>query len=251
MQLLIKSLLLFIFLSFLSCKDTNNPSIQIPSTNNLVLEADFYVTEQKQAPLILLFHQAGFSRGEYLEIAPKLNTLGFDCLAVDQRSGKGVNGIENNTFAKAKKLGLKTDYISAYPDLEATLSYAKKNHPKRKIIIWGSSYSASLVFILASKHPNLIDGIVSFSPGEYFSFEDQLVSSFCKNINQPVFITSSKNEAQEWKEFKQSISNSNSVFFLPNQKGKHGSKALWENNSNHEEYWNALKKFLNQFTESK
>ncbi|MGB0870539.1 MAG: alpha/beta hydrolase [Flavobacteriales bacterium] len=251
MQYIIKSLLLFIFLFFLSCKDKKSPSIKIPSTNNLVLEADYYQSEQKQAPLILLFHQAGFSRGEYLEIAPKLNSLGFDCIAVDQRSGKNVNGIGNNTFAKAKKLGLKTDYISAYPDLEATLRYAKKIHPKRKIIVWGSSYSASLVFILTSKHLNLIDGIVSFSPGQYFNFENQLVSSFCKNINQPVFITSSKNEAPEWKEFKQNLSNTNSVFFLPNQKGKHGSKALWENNSNHEEYWRALERFLNHFIESK
>ena len=47
------------------------------------------------APVLVLFHQAGWSRGEYREIAPKLNELGYICLAIDQRSGKGVNGVAN------------------------------------------------------------------------------------------------------------------------------------------------------------
>ena len=35
-------------------------------------QADLYIAHDASAPFILLFHQAGWSRGEYLEIAPKL-----------------------------------------------------------------------------------------------------------------------------------------------------------------------------------
>jgi len=33
--------------------------------------------------IVLLFHQAGFSRGEFKNIAPRLVDSGFECLAVD------------------------------------------------------------------------------------------------------------------------------------------------------------------------
>ena len=38
---------------------------------------------------IVMFHQAGWSRGEYREIAPKLVAKGYRVLAVDQRAGRG------------------------------------------------------------------------------------------------------------------------------------------------------------------
>ncbi len=34
------------------------------------------------------------------------------------------------------------------------------------------------------------------------------------------------------------------VFFKPKKEGKHGSKALWSNNPDNKEYWEALTKFL-------
>ena len=54
-----------------------------------------------------------------MDIAPKLNALGYNCLAVDQRSGRSANGVKNETNQLAKDAKLPTGYTDAYPDLEA------------------------------------------------------------------------------------------------------------------------------------
>ena len=97
-------------------------TITFSSKDGLKVTADLYQTHPDTAPFILLFHQAGWSRGEYLEIAPKLNKLGFNCLAVDQRSGNKVNNVPNETFRKAQQEMKPTQYLTAIPDMEAAIS---------------------------------------------------------------------------------------------------------------------------------
>ena len=75
------------------------------SSDGLTVTADLYLKD-KSYPFIILFHQANFSRGEYQETAPKLMKLGYNCLAVDLRSGKEVNFIKNETAAKAHEKNL-------------------------------------------------------------------------------------------------------------------------------------------------
>ena len=222
-------------------------TVTFQTTDNINVTADVYSSVESDkdvSPIILLFHQARFSRGEYREIAPKLNQLGYTCIAVDQRSGDKVNGVTNQTHLEAKKKGLATKYPDAFPDLVATLHYAQKNYPNRKIIIWGSSYSSSLVFVLGSRFSNAISGILSFSPGEYFEYKGQKIMDYAKDVKCPVFITSAKNEHDSWKEIFAAVPNSNKQSFLPTEKGYHGSKALWEEKPGNEEYWKAVTKFL-------
>ncbi len=154
-------------------------TIHFTAEDGVKITADQYLISDSDAPFIILFHQAGYSRGEYREIAPKLNKLGFNCLAVDQRSGKEVNGIINKTNKEAKKLKKSTEYIDAIPDLEAAYLYVKDEMKAKKIIVWGSSYSAALVFYLADKYPDGIDGVLSFSPGEYFEINGKKNQIFC------------------------------------------------------------------------
>ncbi len=241
------SFLLIIFLSFKTANTQNRKeTITFTTKDNVVVTADIYLTEKKDAPFILLFHQAMFSRGEYIEIAPKLNDLGFNCIAIDQRSGLKVNGIKNQTHKDAIKKDKKTKYKNAYPDLEATLNYVKQTYSPKKIIIWGSSYSSSLVFILAAKHKE-ISALLSFSPGEYFTFENKKIADWAKEVECPVFVTSSKKEADECSLIFKNTQNKMSIQFVPDISGFHGSKALWENKKGHEKYWFAVKLFLNNF----
>ncbi|MCK5220212.1 MAG: alpha/beta hydrolase, partial [Candidatus Aminicenantes bacterium] len=127
-------------------------TVIINSIDGLNIKADVYEIKDKKAPVILLFHQAGFSRGEYRETAPLLNDFGFNCVAIDQRSGKGVNGVKNEAFLDASKKGLGVKYSDAFPDLKAALKFVMRKYPLNKIIVLGSSYSASLVFVLAAKY---------------------------------------------------------------------------------------------------
>ena len=219
-------------------------TVTFPTTDNLTIKGDLYWTGDAEAPFILLFHQADYSRGEYLEIAPKLNALGYNCLAVDQRSGGATNGVINETYQAAKAAGLPTGYKDAYPDLQSALNYVVSGYAPKQLIVWGSSYSSSLALILASEHPDDIAAVLAFSPGEYFKLNDKQVADYAKNITQPAFITSAKSEEKSWRGIADQITSEGCVFFLPQENGRHGSSALFENTPNSAEYWTAVEAFL-------
>lgn len=219
-------------------------TITYPSKDGVTITADFYDGGSSDT-FILLFHQAGWSRGEYQEIAPKLNKLGYSCLAVDQRSGGAVNDVKNLTNVSAKEQGKKTKYIDAFPDIEASIAYVKKTYKPNKIVIWGSSYSSSLVLKYAGDNPDAINAVLSFSPGEYFGSNDFITSS-AKNIKVPVFISSARNEKKSWADIYGAINTKSKQYFLPEGgSGNHGSRALWARNAQHKEYWIAVEAFLN------
>lgn len=56
-------------------------------------------------------------------------------------------------------------------------------------------------------------------------------------------MTSAKSEYKNWKAIYDEVRSEKS-YFLPETEGKHGSKALWDNNSNHTAYWSAVQEFL-------
>jgi len=240
-----------IFILSIISKNTfaQTKTIEFRSEDGVTVTADLYLIDSNK-PYIILFHQAEYSRGEYTNIAPRLNEMGFNCMAIDQRSGKEVNEIENETNKSAVSLNKKTKYPDAIPDVEAALKYVKNEIKSSKIIIWGSSYSADLVLYLGSQYPNDIDGILSFSPGEYFKIEGNEIKSYISEITCPVFITSAKNEHDSWKELYEAISSEKSEF-LPKIKGKHGSKALWKESDENEDYWNAVRAFLKKYSDEK
>ena len=189
-------------------------------------------------------NQAENSSAEYLDIAPKLTAQGYNCLAVDQRSGGSNAGIENRTYQAAKEKNLPTGYTDAYPDLEAALTYAEQELQAKQIIVWGSSYSASLALILAAQHPDEISAVLAFSPGEYFKLDGKQVADYAASITQPAFITSAKSEEKSWRGIADQIKSSGSVFFVPEGNGRHGSSALFEKTPNNAEYWTAVESFL-------
>ncbi len=237
---------IFIFISLLMAEEQPQ-TITFYAEDSLKITADLYMQhEDKTTPFIILFHQAGWSRGEYMETAPKLNALGFNCMAVDQRSGGSVNEIKNETAKRAKAQETGTDYVDAYPDMTDAIEFAKVNYADGKLIIWGSSYSGALVLHIAGQRKD-IDAVMAFSPGEYFKKagkpEDWIQSS-AKNLQVPVFITSAKGEKSYWEEIYRAIPSNEKTAFLPETEGNHGSRALWTKFDDSEAYWNAVKNFL-------
>lgn len=214
-----------------------------------MLTADVYMMHDKTAPFILLFHQARWSRGEDEEIAPRLNMMGFNCMAVDLRSGGEVNGVKNQSFILAQEEMKPTNYVDAYQDIESAVAYAKKFYAQGKIILWGSSYSSALVLKYAGDNVENVDAILSFSPGEYFSGQGkskQWISESAANIIQPVFITSAKSEKSSWSGIFAAIQSNKKEFFIPPTAGNHGSKALWNSFGDSVYYWEAVENFLNK-----
>ena len=227
---------------------SSSETVTFSSEDGLSITADIHAPYQNgESPIIVLFHQAGSSRGEYTGIVPRLNELGYNCMAVDQRSGEQSRGIENETALRARKENRPTGYIEALPDMKAALAYARRHYGKDKVIAWGSSYSAALVLKIAGDYPAMVDGVLAFSPGEYFERAGKSVTwiqDSAHNIKAPVFITSSRTEADSWADIMAAIETSSKISFVPATDGRHGSRALWKKYPDSAAYWHAVENFL-------
>ena len=213
--------------------------LEFPSTDGLMITANSYEVIPSDQ-YILLCHQAGSSRGEYREIAKKFNDLGYNCLAIDLRSGEKMNDMVNETAKRAKDQKMETDYFAAEKDILAGINYIY-NKTGKKVILLGSSYSASLALKIGAQNDKVL-AVMAFSPGEYL--EGMNLHESIKGISIPAFITSSKDEAAEVQKLVSGIGSSKTVF-VPEEKGVHGASVLSDETENSEEYWNAVKEFLN------
>lgn len=216
----------------------------LTTADGLTVTADVYraETDAASAPWIVLAHQAGSSRGEYREIAPRLARLGYNAVALDQRSGKTFAGVPNQTAALSRKRGKGTSYLSAIPDIEAGLAFAKAQNDA-PVILWGSSYSAALSIYLAGQTPDLADAVVAMSPGEYL--RGRSVTRSARNIQVPVLIVSPPGERRNWTGILAAIPDPRKRGFAPKAGGRHGSSALIAARSqNPEEHWTVVEGFL-------
>lgn len=200
-------------------------------------------TGDKSKPIILLFHQAGSNHAEYDPIVPELVRAGWNTLALDQRSGAERWGQPNRTV---KELGRSATYKEALKDLQAAVAWPKTAGYTGKVVVWGSSYSSSLVFLLAAQEP-AVSAVLSFSPGEYLGGETT-VKDAAKQVKVPVFITSakSKEEVEEAKGIFNAVAAAKKTQFVPQVAGVHGSSTLRKdrNAKGVDENWAAVRAFL-------
>lgn len=220
--------------------NSNGSMISFPSLDSLMITADEY-QNNPSSPWILLCHQARFSRGEYIETATFFGSFGYNCLAIDQRSGNEANGVINRTAALAKEKKLPMGFLDAEQDIIAAVNYlyAKSGKP---VILVGSSYSAGLVLKIAVNNPK-VKAVLAFSPGEFYGDALKLGKTIAA-IDKPVFIASSKKESAEAKVLFDGITSTEKTQFIPEGEGQHGSKALWAKNEGNEEYRMAVKMFM-------
>jgi len=219
----------------------------LPAPDGLTMTADLYEADST-APVILLCHQGGYSRGEYLETAKRLKKFGFTCLAIDQRSGKECNAVRNETARAALMGHFSRSYMDARHDIVAGIDYLYTNY-HRRVIVLGSSYSASLALLEAKENPQ-VAAVAVFSPGEYFGEKD-FISKKIAGLDKPLYATSSLSESAEVTELLKDVVSQLKVQFIPTTEGNHGSKVLWTSNGNNQEYWLTLMAFLSKVRELK
>lgn len=246
-----KTLLVIIAISMLSaCQkgvdEISNAEIPVkvtfPSLDSLPVTANLYHYGD-DAPVIVLCHQAGLNKIEYVKIAEMLFLKGFNCISIDQRSGGHLVEWFNETMLKAIKKGKPIEYLDAEQDIIAAVDFAVAKYQKR-IILWGSSYSATLAIYQAIENRK-IEAVIAFSPGDYFAEQKKSLQEKLKGFKKPMFITSSKDEAGELTRMLSNIHlKKNQVHFIPESKGIHGSRALWKTYEYNQEYWRAINDFL-------
>jgi len=218
----------------------------LTAADGVEVRGDLYTAKGDAAgrPVVLLFHQAGSNRGEYATIAPRLNALGFDALAIDQRSGGERWGVRNETV---ERLGKSADYLEALPDLEAALAWKERAGYEGPTIVWGSSYSAALVFLLAARHGDRIDALLSFSPGEYLGTRTDEVSEAAAHVSLPVLILAPEEERERAEPIRDAVAAERKELVVP-ARAVHGSSMLIEErNPGAAEIWPVVERFLAGF----
>lgn len=217
--------------------------VSFKADDGLSVSADLYLID-KAKPFILLFHQAESSRGEFLEIAPKLNKLGYNCLAVDLRVGSKINYVTNETAKRAQSYNYSQDLRDAEKDIYAAIEFVKQfNH--HQVILFGSSYSASLSLLVATK-TNRISSVIAFSPGEFFRPEI-VVKDELAGMTIPLFAAASEFEYDNVKSILSEVNSEKKFLFKPAKgRGVHGAKALWSSSDSSSEYWLNLTHFFSQ-----
>lgn len=191
----------------------------------------YYATLPETAPMISLFHQARSNgRGEYGPLTDWLNSLGFRVIAWDQRSGGGEYGSENRTAAEA--LGDKR-FCAAYPDVQAGVAYAHHAAKGAPLVIWGSSYSASLVFTAAAQHPDEVDAVVAMSTATGGMLDKCGAKKGLPGLADPALAAWAKQEEAQAKKLGDLLSAKNvEVYIVPN--GVHGSSMLVDARTKHD-----------------
>jgi len=224
-------------------------NIKFPSKDGLVISADLYEIDPDK-PVILLTHQGGYNKYEYADIAPRLNKMGFNALAIDQRSGGSFASKHNETYNRAAQNGIENiQFADAVQDIESAIDYLTDKY-QQKIIVWGSSYSSSLALHIAVKNKN-VKAVISFSPGDYFGEAFPSLKTVLPKIKQPFLVTSSREEADELKGLISEVDQSNmQLQFIPESDGFHGSKALWFDQEGSAEYWITITSFLNTINQN-
>lgn len=238
-----KKIILFVLLLSFTVSFAQE-TVTFKAKDGLTITANLYEIDSVY-PYVLLFHQAGYSKGEYKEIAIKLLKLKYNVLAVDLRSGGPINYSANVTASLADKEGYPNTYIDARQDIVAAINYAFIRSNTQPVVIFGSSYSASLC-LLEGKTNEKVKAVIAFSPGEYFQpqivLQEELIG-----YKKKVFIASSDAEYKYTKQILSGVEEKYKTVFAPSENaGKHGAKALWSDCDANKEYWLNLFLFFKQ-----
>lgn len=112
---------------------------------------------------------------------------------------------------------------------------------------WGSSYSSALILKVAAEDSDLADGVLSFSPSEYFP-DRQLIQKAVVQLTIPTFITSARSEANNHASIVSKIPTETPfTTYRPITTGRHGPSALWMATQDSETTWSEVEAFLASF----
>ena len=215
------------------------------AADGLEVTADLYLYDSG-APYIILLHKENSSRGEFREIAPKLQKMEFNCLAVDLRSGKESNFIKNETAAFAQTNKIPVTLLDCEKDIRATIEFLGKTAGKNQCILFGSSFSASLAMKIANQNSR-VAAVIAFSPGEYF--RPLTVKDWLKDFNQFVYVMATKREQPFVTEIVKDIP-ANLITQYQSVEIQ-GAPALWNDNQQAGEIWMSLMLFVKKVKEEK
>jgi len=227
-------------------------TVKFPSGDGLLITADLYEVADTSRPVMVLFHHSRSSRGEYRQIAPELVKQGFSAFAVDLRWGgtDSWNGVVNETSARnGTEAIIASDerdrrwstILASGTDMAAALRWLRSDGFSGPLVVWGSSFSAMLVFRIAAEEPDLVAAIVAYSPGEYDEKSPGRVQGWASRVTQPVYVAcgAEREERELARPIFDAVHQTQKTFYVA-AKGGHGASILLDDPSN----WDSIKRFL-------
>jgi pimeloyl-ACP methyl ester carboxylesterase len=113
--------------------------------------------------------------------------------------------------------------------------------------VCGSSYSASLVFLLAANNPGKIAGLMAFSPGEYLGGGHTVRDAAARLKDVAVFVSSAsdRGEIAAARAIVDAVPGKTKTQFVPKH-APHGASALRAdaNPAGYQQVWAAVERFL-------
>jgi len=221
--------------------------LEVPP-GHLVIVGDLFLKNPKSAPFLLLVHGARSSRGEFRKVGPILNELGYNCLAIDLRVGGRMNYVRNQTSRQLTQHGVTANVLATIPDIETSLAYVREHWAEGPLLCLGSAVSATLSMHIAAESPELLDGLLLFSPPltyfEQFGKPADWALQLARKLKCPTFLTGLRSSEGGLQSVYDALDTERKMFFLPETRGVHGARALWPEELRHPQYWGALTKFL-------
>lgn len=236
---------LLLTLSLASATPAQVSPVQLRAPDGLTLYAEATRAAQPRAAVLLL-HSAARNRHELDAVARRLAREGYASLALDQRSGGEYGGHSNPT---ARGLGEQVlSDADELRDLEVALTWLRSSFPGLPLYALGSGRSATLLFPLAERHPDLA-GILAFSPNPS-DLPDLDALAAARRVRVPVFVTSENGSyaVETAGNFLRAVTSARKVQYVPPAFGLPGAQSLDPAAMNGPEasegYWRAVLRFL-------
>lgn len=165
------------------------------------LKGDFFPATP-DAPVVLLLHQLGTNRSEFIGLAKQLQSSGINALAYDAR-GHGESILKNGGKVSYEAFTDK-DFMDTTVDMASAVRFlrdTKKITAKSPIGIVGASIQSSTGLVYASDHPN-VKAVVLLSPGlDYHGIDTK--GPMARYGNRPVYLAASINDSGSYKAVKE------------------------------------------------
>jgi dienelactone hydrolase len=224
--------------------------VEFAGSDGLAVTADLYPSTNKGAPIIVLVHQSGASRGEYRQIAPRLVEMGFNALAIDNRWGRRDrwNEVENLTARRHGTAEIvatgdraRIRAIDRITDLRAAVRWVRRAGYSGPLLLWGSSITANGVLTVATEEKD-VAAVMAFSPGEYDAENPMRMQEQVKTLTAPVLIACGEDERQLCSDIFAAVPGRHKQFYVA-ERGRHGSSILYDDPAN----WAVVEAFLRRF----
>lgn len=218
-------------------------TVYLYSADSLMITADEYVTADT-LPYLVLLHEQGSSRGEYVNILHRFQKMNFNCLVPDLRNGGNTGYLTNETAKRSRNRKYSRKATDIEGDIKAAVDYAVMQSGK-KVVLVGAGANGSLALV-AARDMDPVKAVIALSPGEFFRNEFSVEETIA-GIEKPVLVLSSKMEYPYMEQLLSGVDEGYKELFTPkDHEGRRGAEALTDNNPSQSSYWLSILLFFKE-----